>query len=182
MSTPSQSDLTPLKIANELWAVFGTKDPSFDTEKLAIRIAHHHKFIERVSLDEFAGDLFVECLKLKNDYPQFLYRDLLTAVSRVQKRIFRLECEQKTVPLVADVAQPASVTDEPLSVLDFIDSVRAELSIHELVIFEMRFVDGLTLVEIARKLGLTKSTLHRDVAKLIDRIRSLYQTSKLKDR
>ncbi|TWT89322.1 hypothetical protein Pla100_56390 [Neorhodopirellula pilleata] len=141
-----------------------------DVETLAKRIDYHAAFIPEEGVDGIAALMFIECSNEIKDAGKLSLHKITMVLSRVQKQIYRSCHEPRTESL--DFIDPIEVTrstssDDLRSMLKEIESL---LSFTELILFQMRFVDGLGLEQIAYNLGHSKSRVHRDVLALRQRL------------
>ncbi len=134
-----------------------------DGEELAAVIDFNAKFIEQ-HRDDLASLLFIEFGEFHE--PTITLDMAKAIVARVQKRIYRTT-RKREQSLEGEVEAKRSIT--PTDVDRVIEDFVATLPTEEIVLFQLRFVDGRSINEICQKFGLKKSNAYERLAVLRER-------------
>lgn len=138
--------------------------PIEDGEELAAVIDFNAKFIDVDQHDDLASLLFIEFGQCSES--EITLDMAKTIVSRVQKRIYRATRKREQA-LERDVAAKSYVAQSDVERVT--EEFVATLPADEILLFQLRYVEGESTSLICEKLGLKKSTVYERLAILRNR-------------
>lgn len=162
-----KSNSTVLRFAEELSGLLQLHFTIQDGKDLTATIEFNSTFIWK-QRDELAPLLFIEFSDCKeSEITPTLAR---TIVARVQKRIYRGIRRPESSVHDLELADTSVSESEQSRIFR---EIKATLSVEDYIIFEMKFVLGLSAVEIGNRLGLKKTSVYERLRCVEERLDSL---------
>lgn len=148
------SQTSVLRFAEELSGLLQLHFPIQDANDLTATIEFNSTFIWK-QRDELAPLLFIEFSGCKECLitPELAR----TIVSRVQKRIYRGIRKRESSVHDLELADRRGSESEQIQIFR---EIKAILPVEDYVLFQMKFIDGISAVEICNRLGLKKTSLY----------------------
>ncbi len=149
--------IDPATLSQEICTAFNIECTSEEQLAFQYKIAYHTKFLGVDGIDEIASALFIECHEYRKTNPSLEMTELTRLLSRVQKRILR-SASRNDAPSFREETQSPAVREDTETTLRLI---LGELTTEEAVMLDMRYVQRMTLAEIASASQLSTSTVAR---------------------
>lgn len=161
--------LSPSLFAKNLSELLRSYFPIENREELAVIIDFNARFIEQ-HREELAGLLFIEFSEC--DGPVITLNTAKKIVARVQKRIYRdtLKREQ-SLEIEVESKHSSTSTEEKRIIEEFM----ATLSTEDILLFQLRYVEGCPVIDICQELGAKKSNIYERLSRIEESFKRFVQ-------